>query len=411
MANTGLKDKLKQLSGSDMYPFHMPGHKRQGISDEDPCFMDITEIEGFDDLHYPKGILKDLEDRFSKMYGGAEVILSVNGSTAGNLACFFAAVRGGGQAVIARNCHKSVYNAATIRECGISYVYPKIEDGLFLGVDIDDIKDVIDNSGEKIDAVFITHPTYEGYLSDISGISKFCHSKGIALICDCAHGAHFGLDKSVPDNPISLGADAAVMSLHKTLPSLTQTACIAVSQNALFSSEEVRRYMHIFESSSPSYVLLSGIEECADRIEDMGQQAFEKYDKALDEIYDELLPLTGIRLLPFEGRDKGKLVFSAAGMDGKKLMDTLRGRFHLECEMWEGRYVLAMTGVCDTKEGLNRLKNALLSINDEIVNKDGNNLSLYADNDIFEDIYKRRHEVCLSMFETERRNKEKVELK
>ena len=51
-----LIDNLKKNSESDVYPFHMPGHKRK-ISGENPYNYDITEINGFDDLHAPEGIL------------------------------------------------------------------------------------------------------------------------------------------------------------------------------------------------------------------------------------------------------------------------------------------------------------------------------------------------------------------
>ena len=39
-----IEQKLKALTQSDVYPFHMPGHKRQ-LSGFFPYELDITEIE------------------------------------------------------------------------------------------------------------------------------------------------------------------------------------------------------------------------------------------------------------------------------------------------------------------------------------------------------------------------------
>ena len=54
-------DKLKNYSDSDYYAFHMPGHKRNLdlMDGTSPYRIDITEIDGFDDLHHAEGILKE----------------------------------------------------------------------------------------------------------------------------------------------------------------------------------------------------------------------------------------------------------------------------------------------------------------------------------------------------------------
>ena len=55
-----LYDELKKYEQSDFYGFHMPGHKRNGglTGAALPYGIDITEIDGFDDLHHAKGIFK-----------------------------------------------------------------------------------------------------------------------------------------------------------------------------------------------------------------------------------------------------------------------------------------------------------------------------------------------------------------
>lgn len=61
---------LKIYGQSDIYPFHMPGHKRRlGPSETEHLYeMDITEIDGFDNLHEPEGILKDAQTFLQQIY-------------------------------------------------------------------------------------------------------------------------------------------------------------------------------------------------------------------------------------------------------------------------------------------------------------------------------------------------------
>ena len=66
-----LYDKLKAYSESDFYAFHMPGHKRNKalLGIELPYDLDITEIDGFDDLHHADGILKEEQERAKGIWG------------------------------------------------------------------------------------------------------------------------------------------------------------------------------------------------------------------------------------------------------------------------------------------------------------------------------------------------------
>ena len=82
-----LLEKLTAYGASDYYGFHMPGHKRkldmlEGVT---PCQIDITEIDGFDDLHHAEGILREAQERAAETYHADETHFLVNGSTVGIL--------------------------------------------------------------------------------------------------------------------------------------------------------------------------------------------------------------------------------------------------------------------------------------------------------------------------------------
>ena len=129
--NDGLLDKLKDYSKSDFYPFHMPGHKRnfkKGALAEAYRY-DITEIDGFDNLHQPMSLIKKAQEHAARLYRSEETYFLINGSTAGILSAISAVAGGGRNLIISRNCHKAVYHAAFLNRMKLHYVYPEKTEG------------------------------------------------------------------------------------------------------------------------------------------------------------------------------------------------------------------------------------------------------------------------------------------
>lgn len=119
--------KLNEYRKKDIYPFHMPGHKRnRKYSDwRLPFDRDITEITGFDNLHHATGILRESQERLSGLYGTKRSFYSVNGSTGAVLAAVSAVLPPEGTLLMGRNCHRSVYHAACLRNLRTVYLYPE----------------------------------------------------------------------------------------------------------------------------------------------------------------------------------------------------------------------------------------------------------------------------------------------
>lgn len=374
-----LYDKLLQYQSSEMYPFHMPGHKRRKDDFANPFLIDITEIEGFDNLHHAEGILKDAQDRAAALYHSEETYFLVNGSTCGILAAVSACTARGGKILMARNCHKATYHAAYLRGLDIEYLYPEKED--IFGINGGIHEDILEKALEEfqdIQAVMITSPTYDGVVSNVEKIAQIVHRKGIPLIVDEAHGAHFGFHEYFPKSSVEMGADLVIHSLHKTLPSLTQTALLHVNGNRV-DRECLRRFLDIYQTSSPSYVFMAGMDSCVCLLEKRGGELFESLRRNLEVFYKQTESLGCIYLANhglmgksgIHDFDRSKLVISArnAGFTGNQLANLLRNRYHLELEMAGGSYGLALTSISDTEEGFLRLSEALKEIDACLENK------------------------------------------
>lgn len=354
-------DILKETSAHGRAPYHMPGHKRNPAFDYLAGMgeLDFTEIDGLDNLHSPAGIIRDTMNLAREIYGAKESFLLVNGSTGGILAAVYSVCRGGKPLITVRNAHKSVYNAAVLCKSPVHYLLPRLaDDGLVLDVTPEAAERVIENAPDAA-AVLITSPTYDGVVSDIAGIARVCHAHGIPLIVDAAHGAHLGFLEENVASPVKCGADLTIMSLHKTLPSLTQTGLLHVS-GELVKPETVMQSLTIFETSSPSYLFMASIDGC---LQEMKNPAlFVEWRERLRRLYTEANRRNGVRLrCPVQepdavfAFDESKLILSCDGYGGEELARILREAFAVEPEMTAHGYVLLMTGAGDTDEMTDRL--------------------------------------------------------
>ena len=354
-------DILKQTSEHGRAPYHMPGHKRSPAFDYlgDAAAIDFTEIDGLDNLHSPTGIIRATMNLAKELYGAKESFLLVNGSTGGVLAAVYSCCRGGKPLITVRNAHKSVYNAAVLCGSPVHYLMPRLaDDGLILDVTPDAAARAIEEAPDAA-AMLITSPTYDGVVSDVEGIAAVCRRHGIPLIVDAAHGAHLGfLDPSVA-SPVECGADLVIMSLHKTLPSLTQTGLLHVSGD-LVDPKTVAQSLTIFETSSPSYIFMASIDGCLHEMKN--PVLFADWRERLHRLYMEANFRRGVHLrYPWQrpddvfAFDASKLILSCDGYGGEELAQILREEFAVEPEMTAHGYVLLMTGAGDTDEMTDRL--------------------------------------------------------
>lgn len=403
----GLLEQLKRYGETDFYPYHMPGHKRQVTETfakafPNPFLIDITEIEGFDNLHHPEGILKESMEWAASLYGADKTYYLVNGSSAGILSAICGTTNNSDTILMSRNSHKSAYHGVFLNHLRANYIYPQTLDnfGVQGGLLPDEIEGML-KTHVDIRAVFVVSPTYDGVVSDIKTIANITHKYKIPLIVDEAHGAHFRYGTIFPVSALELGADVVIQSIHKTLPSFTQTALLHVKTRYV-DVEKIERYLQIYQSSSPSYLLMAGIENCIRFMERDGVARMKDFGLNLMQMRDRLGGMRHLQLLDHAvvgtcgvyDLDASKLVISTkrTGLTGRQLDQILRERFHLEMELCGADYVTAITSVADTKEGLLRLETALYAVDQELEGELAHHGKIGA-------FYERVPQVAMSIFE------------
>ncbi len=415
--------RLKTYAQSDMLPLHMPGHKRQAMKEPagifpNPFSVDITEIKGFDNLHYPEGILKRSMEWAAGVYGAERTYYLVNGSSGGILSAISAAVNPGGRILMSRNCHKSAYHGAILRGIHTEYIYPQIlpDLGIQGGILTGDVERMLERHPDT-EAVLITSPTYDGIVSDICEIAKVAHHHGIPLIVDEAHGAHFSFGGQVfPKSAISCGADVVIQSLHKTLPSLTQTAVLHLCSERV-DAALLEQYLQMYQSSSPSYVFMAAIEQCIYEMETDGLRHMREFAGRLERLRGTLKGLTALYVPGSEviGRsgvfdmDLSKIVVSCRGcttrgtegcinLTGEMLGSWLREEYGIEPELCGTDYLVGITTWLDREQAFYRVEKALMEIDGRLEKADtiwGDRIEKISDSMQWEEYAK----VCLTLAE------------
>ena len=378
-----IREFLMEHAALEPVSFHMPGHKgsriyrENGYGDflENIMDCDITEIPGADNLFQAEDIIAEAMKKYAGLYGVKQSYLLVNGSSGGLIAAVLASVGKGGKLVMARNCHKSLFNVLSLGDIQPVYAFPETEAeyGILGEVTAAEIARCLDENPDA-DAVVLPSPNYYGICSDIASIAEEVHKRGKVLIVDQAHGAHLkffeglraesGVEscRTFPKSAESCGADMVINSIHKTLASFTQSAVLNLC------SDRVNKYiledkLQTIESSSPSYPMMASLDINADLLAARGTELMEGWAENLAWFYEEAKTIPGLRLMNIPSLDRTKLNIdmSAYGINGNRLEEILmeKGIF---VELVTGNIVMCMTGIGNRREDFSRLIDTLRHI-------------------------------------------------
>jgi len=306
---------------------------------------DITEVYGADSLYRPNGIIKESENIVSEVYSSGASLFSAGGSTL-CIQTMVSMMRG--KVAVDRGAHIAFFNVAGLVELDIHMLIPKqdMDSGFTLPTTPEQVETTLQNDNE-IKNVFITSPLYFGQKANIKEIAKVCKKYYVKLFVDNAHGSHLAIEG---EHPIQLGADFCCDSTHKTLNSLTGSAILHLKDTSLY--EEAKSKMSIFGSSSPSYLILSSIENGVEFLfenEDLYKNNNIKIQRVIDNV-------------PFRSYsfDSMKLIIDAnsGGYSGEELALILREN-KIEPELVTNEFILLICPVLFDEKVYTKLIKAL----------------------------------------------------
>ena len=343
---------------------HMPGHKGVGPLGVEP--LDITEVEGADELYHCKGIILCSQNNTAQLFGAAQTLYSTEGSSLPiramvYLTALYARSQGKKPRIAAgRNAHKVFMTAAALLDVEVDWLFPERWEGLVsCPITEKGLEEYLSRAEELPAAVYITSPDYLGNLSDIRALAGVCRRFGVLLLVDNAHGAYL---RFLPEDlhPMTLGADLCCDSAHKTLPVLTGGAYLHLSANAPeLLRARAQAAMELFASTSPSYLILQSLDAVNAVLAGDYRQKLDKFVRAVEETKARLTG-AGYALV---GSEPLKLTLAARsrGYTGTQLADLLAQR-GLVCEFADPDYVVLMLAPENGLSSLERLEQVLLSI-------------------------------------------------
>ena len=370
-------DKLEQLRDEDIISFHVPGHKMGKIFDklgynnilEKIYTLDTTEIEGTDNLHNAKEVIKQSQERAARVFNSDKTIYLVNGSTCGIQAAIMSTCPPKSKIIVNRDCHQSVINSCILGDITPVYIDSEIcrETNILKGVNYSKAKEIIDNNLDA-KAIILTYPTYYGETYNLQDICNYAHDKDMIVIVDEAHGAHLELSDRLPKSAINLGADIVIQSTHKTLPSFTQSSMVHIKGNRV-DYNKLLSILRIIESSSPSYLFMSSLELAVDIYEKHGKELMESLLNNIDKFKDKFKSNHDVYI--YNEMDKTKIFISLKniGMTGYELDEILRSEYKMQCELSNHYGVLLICTIGNEEEDFICLETALKDILNKYKNK------------------------------------------
>lgn len=360
-------NKLKELKNDNLISFHVPGHKmgkvfeKLGYEDilKKIYTLDTTEIDGTDNLHNAKEIIKDSQDRAARVFNSDKTIYLVNGTTCGIEAAIMSVCPPKSKIIVNRDCHQSVINACILGDIEPIYLSSRVceKTNIIMGVDVEDTKLVIDRNLDA-KAIVLTYPTYYGRTFDLKSICDYAHSKNMIVIVDEAHGAHLQLSDELPKSAIEQGADIIVQSTHKTLPAFTQSSMMHIKGDKI-DDNKIKAMLRFLESSSPSYMLLTSLELAVDIYDKHGKELMSNLIKNIDNFKSKFK--NNENIIIDNNMDKTKIFISLKnlGITGYDLDNILREKYKIQVELSNYYGVLLICTIGNDEGDFIRLEKSL----------------------------------------------------
>ncbi|MFD1735654.1 aminotransferase class I/II-fold pyridoxal phosphate-dependent enzyme [Bacillus salitolerans] len=362
--------------------FHIPGHKKgTGIDPEFRDFIglnalsiDQINIGPLDDLHHPKGMIKEAQDLAAKAFGADYTFFSVQG-TSGAIMTMVMAVCGPGEKIIVpRNVHKSVMSAIIFSGATPIFIHPVLDNNLGIshGITPEAVEKALEQHPDA-KGVLVINPTYFGVAADLRKIVEVAHSYDVPVLVDEAHGVHIHFHDELPLSAMQAGADMAATSVHKLGGSMTQSSILNI-KTGLVSPKRVQSIISMLTTTSTSYLLLASLDVARRRLategKDLIERALRLADKTREAINEiDFLYCVGKEILGTKATydydpTKITIMVRELGLTGFDVEKWLREKHNIEVEMSDLYNILCIITPGDTEKETELLVTALKELSE-----------------------------------------------
>ena len=371
-------EALERFRKKRVVPFDVPGHKRGRGNPElaallgEKCVgLDVNSMKPLDNLCHPVSVIREAEELAAEAFGASHAFLMVGGTTSAVQGMILSVCKAGDKIILPRNVHKSAINALVLCGAVPVYVNPEVNGdlGISLGMDIRKVEKAIEENPDAV-AVLVNNPTYYGICSDLRGIVKLAHEKGMKVLADEAHGTHLYFGKGLPVNAMAAGADMAAVSMHKSGGSLTQSSMLLLNKG--MNQDYVRQIINLTQTTSASYLLLSSLDISRRNLALRGEESFGKVIQMAEYARNEINSIGGYYAY---GKDmiNGSSVYDFdvtklsiytrdIGLAGIEVYDLLRDEYDIQIELGDVANILAYISIGDRIQDIERLVGALADI-------------------------------------------------
>lgn len=371
-------EALNRYKSMRVVPFDVPGHKRGKGNRElteflgEKCLtVDVNSMKPLDNLCHPVSVIKEAEELAAAAFGARHAFFMVNGTTSAVQSMVMSACKRGEKIIMPRNVHRSAINALILSGAIPVYVNPGVnkELGISLGMSVSDVEQaILENPDAK--AVLVNNPTYYGVCSDLKAITELAHKHNMLVLADEAHGTHFYFGEGLPASAMSVGADMAAVSMHKSGGSLTQSSLLLVNNE--LSEGYVRQIINLTQTTSGSYLLISSLDISRRNLALRGREIFKKVGEMAEYARAEINQIGGYYAYSRElingdsvydfDVTKLSILTLDIGLAGIEVYDILRDEYDIQIEFGDIGNILAYISIGDRILDLERLVSALSEI-------------------------------------------------
>jgi arginine decarboxylase len=386
---TPLFSSLVEHAKRNPIQFHIPGHKKgAGMAPEfreyigeNALAIDLINIAPLDDLHSPKGIIKEAQDLAAEAFGADHTYFSVQGTSGAIMTMVMSVCGPGDKILVPRNVHKSIMTAIILSGAHPVFIHPEIDPniGIAHGVSAEMVRQMLELHPD-VKAVLLINPTYFGVSADLKSIVEIAHARGIPVLVDEAHGAHIHFHDELAISAMQAGADMSATSVHKLGGSLTQSSILNVREG-LVNPDHVQSIMSMLTTTSTSYLLLASLDVARKTLATRGKELLDEIIELSKWARNEIRQIPGLYCFGEEilktsatfALDPTKLTITVKdwGISGYEAETLLREEFNIEVEMSDLYNILCIVSLGDTRETLQALIDALKQLSERFLDQIG----------------------------------------